>query len=685
MKFKLILLAICICFSPFAKAICLPGEIEVTITIHTDDFAYEGYWALVPSGNNCGTGTIFSGGNSLVGCTGGGANNQSPGGYANDTVFMEGPFCLTQGNSYDIIYVDDYGDGGFHFTVTIGGYPVYSGYTASGDAPGSRFTFTAKLPPSHDAACYNIKNGIYIPYGNNFLNSWISNKGTDTIHSIDLFYSVDQGSPQNASFSGITISPFDSLELTHTMPWNVSLAGNSVVKLWVSNPNNNIDSIPANDTTTKSFTTGPSTPNIIDDYIGATPVLTVIGNSSDSIDFPRDLDFHPILSRNELWVILKSTASDGGTTVKFSNAGLPGQTSLFQQDGNAWHFMSLPTAIAFSENGNFATAPGIYDANHGSGDPFTGPTLWSSDTAIYAQPSGGNGSHIDMLHQSPFSMGICSEEENVFWVFDDHHQDIVLYDFVNDHGPGNSDHGDGIIRRFSGLGIAGDPAHEIPSHLVLDKNNGMLYIADTDHGRILKMDINSHTFLNDLTPYESVAEYSYWSADTWNVFADSALNKPCGIDLIGDRLIVSDYTNGNIIIYDKSGNTGIEIGRIVTGTPGVMGIKIGPDGKIWYVNALTNEVIRVDNINTSIAENTVSGFSVFPNPASSKINMNFSAELLEDSPLKIYDNKGSLILEKTFSKGSKTIALDVSAFANGVYTVIVSNSAMQIVRKLVKK
>jgi hypothetical protein len=282
-------------------------------------------------------------------------------------------------------------------------------------------------------------------------------------------------------------------------------------------------------------------------------------------------------------------------------------------------------------------------------------------------------------------MGICSEEENAFWVFDDHHQDIVRYDFVNDHGPGNSDHSDGMIRRFSGLGISGDPAHLIPSHLVLDKNTGMLYIADTDNGRILKMDINSHTFLNDLTPYESVAEYSYWSADTWNVFADSGLSKPCGIDLIGDRLIVSDYTTGNIIIYDKSGTTGTEIGRIVTGTPGVMGIKIGPDGKIWYVNALTNEVIRVDNINTSITENSASGFSVFPNPATSKINMNFYSDLLEDSPLKIYDIKGSLILEKIISKGSKEVTLDVSGFESGVYNVFVSNSAMQIVRKLVKK
>ena len=192
MKYNLIFFAIFLFLSSSAKANCLPGEVEVSITVHTDDYAYEGYWELVPSGNNCGTGTIFSGGNFLVGCNGGGLNHQNPGGYASDTVFTVGPFCLTQGASYDIIYVDDYGDGGYHFTIDIGGYPLYSALTASGDAPGSRLTFNAELPPLHDAVCNTIKNGIYIPYGNTLLSAGIGNKGTDTIHSIDFYYTPQQ-------------------------------------------------------------------------------------------------------------------------------------------------------------------------------------------------------------------------------------------------------------------------------------------------------------------------------------------------------------------------------------------------------------------------------------------------------------------------------------------------------------
>ena len=684
MKTKLTLLALLFCCFRL-NAQCPSGQIEVSIDIQTDDYGYEGYWQLVPTGNNCGTGTIFSGGNALVGCNGGGLQNQNPGGYGNALVVSEGPWCLNQGSSYDIIYVDDYADGGFTFTVNINGYPVYTGLTGSGDNPGNRFTFLVEPPPARDAACLSIKSPLYAEYGSHLLNAWVGNKGTDTIISVDLNYMVDNGAIQSSSFSGISIAPFDSVLLTHTIPWTINFAGSEMITMWTSNMNGNTDLNASNDSTTKMIESGPSTPNVIDDYIGATPILTVIGNSSNDIDVPRDLDFHPILTRNELWVILKSTENSGGKTVKFSNAGKPAQASLLQQDGNAYHFMSLPTAIAFSGNGNFATSPGVYDANHDGGSPFTGPTLWSSDSTIYAQPSGGNGSHLDMLHQSPYAMGICSEEENSFWVFDDNDQEIVRYDFRKDHGPGNSDHSDAIVRRFSGISIAGDPAREVPSHLVLDKTTGMLYIADTGNDRILKMDINSGTFANNLIPYEAMAEYSYWTNTSWSILADSGLTTPSGIDLIDERLIVSDYATGDIIIYDISGSTSIELGRVVTGTPGIMGIKIGPDGKIWYVNAMTNEVIRIDGLTTGVKEIATSGFSVFPNPAVSKLTLNMRTELNEDAQVKFFDSKGSLINTSELKKGNKEFTFDVSGFAGGIYSVSVLNSTVNSVMKFVKK
>lgn len=80
---------------------------SVTMDVHTDDYGYEGYWEIVPTGNPCGTGTIATGGNVAVGCNGAGVQAQTPGGYGNNLTVSEGPWILTTGAQYDLIYTDD--------------------------------------------------------------------------------------------------------------------------------------------------------------------------------------------------------------------------------------------------------------------------------------------------------------------------------------------------------------------------------------------------------------------------------------------------------------------------------------------------------------------------------------------------------------------------------------------------
>ena len=684
MKKNYLLLVLIALTSSFLKAQCPVGQVQVTITVTTDDWGYEGYWQLVPMGNSCGTGTIFSGGNALVGCSGGSLQVATSGGYANNTQIIEGPWCLTQGSYFDILYVDDYGDGGASFTVNINGYPVYSGLTGPGNGTGSHITFLAEPASTLDLMCKKITTPSYVNPGNVNVSGVIFNNGTDTITSMDLNYSINNGSIITGNITGLHFAPFSSLSVIHPNSWSTSVNGQYQLKMWASNMNGMSDLNSTNDTATSVVNVGPAIPNLIDDYIGITPILTVIGNATDGIASPRDLDFHPVLTRNELWVVLESTEAIGGKTVKFTNAGQPGQTSLLQQDGNAWHFMSLPTGIAFSDNENFCTSPGVYDANHNGGTPFTGPSLWSSNPLIYAQPSGGNGSHIDMLHQSPYSMGVCSETENVFWIFDGNAGEVVRYDYVNDHGPGNSDHSDGIIRRFSGLNLLAESTHHVSSHLILDKENGMLYIVDTGHDRIVRMDIHSGTFLSNLTPYEPTAEYSNWGSTINNVFADSGLTTPSGIDLIGNRLIVSDYSTGDIIIYDRSASIGLELGRISTGTPGIMGVKIGPDGKIWYVNATTNQVIRIDGITNDLtAINPNESISVYPNPVSTNLFVKTNS-LKGSALLFIYDMTGKLIRSERIFSTERSVQVNVEALQSGVYTIEVINSNSTIRKRFVK-
>lgn len=135
-----VLAAVLFLFVNNASAQCPSGQVQVTIDVTTDFWGYEGYWELVPNGNACGSGTIFAGGNFAVGCNGGCLVNQPAGGYPSNSTISEGPWCLTWGADYDIVYVDDFGDGGFTFDVYVDGN---LSYTFIGSGCGNTFTFNA--------------------------------------------------------------------------------------------------------------------------------------------------------------------------------------------------------------------------------------------------------------------------------------------------------------------------------------------------------------------------------------------------------------------------------------------------------------------------------------------------------------------------------------------------------------
>lgn len=326
------------------------------------------------------------------------------------------------------------------------------------------------------------------------------------------------------------------------------------------------------------------------------PVFTYIAGAESQIKVPQDLDFNTNPARpSELWIINKDNTMTGGSTVMLTNVGKPNQDFDWRRDGNAWHFMSQPSALSFSkENYNWATTHNIQDGNH-AGGTFAGPSLWSSDLNVYAKNAGvgTNGSHLDMLHGSPFSMGIEAHFENSFWVFDGYNEQIVFYDFAADHGPGMHDHSDGVIHRYTDFKVKREP--NVPSHLVLDSEKKWLYIVDGGNKRILRMNVKSGETKSVLPlRNEPLAEHLEKGNTEWEVFTSESfgLKNPCGIELVGNRLFVSDYETGQIICFDT--NTKNEIARIDTDDKGIMGIKLGPDNKLYYVNALTNSVFRID-------------------------------------------------------------------------------------------
>jgi hypothetical protein len=529
-----------------------------------------------------------------------------------------------------------------------------------------------------------IKTKSYNQPGDIFISGQVVNNGNNPINYFNLVYQIGNEIPVTAKIDGLALDFGVFYTYVHPIAWKANQMGSFVVKVWTEDVNGNIDENHTNDTIVKTIVIAPPVPNIIDSYLTYVSKKTIIGNSTKGVNQPRDLDFHPILSRYELWVINKGTESSGGSTVKFSNAGLTGQTSKYQKDGNSYHFMSLPTGIAFSENENFATSTGVYDANHDGGNPFTGPALWSSDPKIYAiTPPGGNGSHLDMLHQSPYCMGICNESDNVFWVTDGNSNDIVRYDFEEDHGPGQSDHSDGIIRRYVDAEFYAESTHDVVSHLVLDKTTNWLYYVSTADKKVKRLNISTGSFGYNLPPYEQVSEYSAYQNATVEDLITAGLTQPAGIELFNNRLLVSDFSTGDINFYDISGTNAEFLGKVVTGNAGIMGIKIGPDGKIWYVNKTLSQVIRLDTTNvllTGINNITQSDLlRIYPNPVSSALTI--STDNVPDHII-LFNMTGQVI--KYLKPNSLNSLINLIDLNSGVYLIQVNVNNSVLNKKIIK-
>lgn len=210
-------------FANFASAQCGAGEVEVSVDVTTDTWGYELYWEIVPTGNACGTGTIFSGGNTNVGCLGGGlqtATSADPGAYGNSTTVSDGPFCLTIGQDYDIIMVDDWADGGATLLNANQGINFTNGDASGVDV----FTFTAMAPPAGPDAAMTATPAEYTIYpmsnvGNIVGTGNIANIGVGTAHGAAVEVSVYELGGMTQVYNAT--SPSDSIQAGANADFNV--------------------------------------------------------------------------------------------------------------------------------------------------------------------------------------------------------------------------------------------------------------------------------------------------------------------------------------------------------------------------------------------------------------------------------------------------------------------------------
>ena len=320
------------------------------------------------------------------------------------------------------------------------------------------------------------------------------------------------------------------------------------------------------------------------------------------------LAFDPLRS-GELWVTLRRFPTDAPCTMTVTTgcAALIGEVALIQdatgdspevtmkEDGNAWHFMRRPTSIAFGTNGNLATCGEARTANYeDQPSNYNGPTLWSSDPAIFGVPPkpGQNGTHLDMLHETPFCMGIAHERDNVYWTFNGELGALDRYDFNEPHQIGGEDHADGELFRYVEGAVARTP--EIPSHLAYDQEERVLYVADTGNGRVARLDATGGEESGVIDTNEHIHKAVQMSGVTLEDFVPpGTLETPSGLVFHDGHLYVTDNATSRIYAFDRSGAL---VRSLDTGLPSgsLAGIAIGPDGRAYLSDLVTGKAYRIE-------------------------------------------------------------------------------------------
>jgi sugar lactone lactonase YvrE len=196
-----------------------------------------------------------------------------------------------------------------------------------------------------------------------------------------------------------------------------------------------------------------------------------------------------------------------------------------------------------------------------------------------------------MLHESPLCVGIAWERDNVYWVFDGYNDAIVRYDFQDDHEVGQDDHSDGIVYRLTEPTVTRVP--DAPGHMVIDPATGLLYVADTGGGRVLRLDTQTGGEGDKLRQRQEVIDtFAEWDDIEWSELV-TGLDQPGGLALGDGVLYVAELGTGVLHAYDLDG---AEIQTLDTGSGAgaIYGVEIGPDGRLWVVNHAEPAVVRLD-------------------------------------------------------------------------------------------
>ena len=330
--------------------------------------------------------------------------------------------------------------------------------------------------------------------------------------------------------------------------------------------------------------------------------LTLIANQENGLNRPRDLAFNPT-SPNQLWIVNQSDDS----AVIVENAGTTDQRSFKVIDPAADHFMEEVSSISFGSPGRFATCQESGNTYNNRANPnlFMGPTLWSADYEIFGKTNPDAvryqgfdlGSHLDMLHESPYCVGIEWAGAEAYFTFDGMTNSITLTDFREDHGPGFDDHSDGVMVRYATDQVKRQPG--VPSHMVFDQESGLLWIADTGNRRIGVMNMNTPAEDMVRLPVIEPGTQLLQVMDHEGVITvpgtQDLLSAPSGLAMYDGVLYVSDAASGLIVALSQDGEV---LDWLNTGAPGIFGLEFDTEGNLYLAHGTQNLIVKISPTKT---------------------------------------------------------------------------------------
>jgi hypothetical protein len=127
-----------------------------------------------------------------------------------------------------------------------------------------------------------------------------------------------------------------------------------------------------------------------------------------------------------------------------------------------------------------------------------------------------------------------------------------------------------------------------------------------------------------------------------------------------------------------------EMGRVETLETGLTGIKIGPDGNIWYTNRINNTLMSVqpgDPVNTTAIDQQIK-VGIAPNPTDGLISLNIAGiKDVTNLTAVVKNSTGKSIVQwNNVLNGQQ---LNMTDLPNGVYFLTLQGSSFSNTQKLI--